>query len=49
MLTITACLPDADDAVRPVGDRGRQISEHRTRGVGPRAAVGVGQHGGDLR
>ena len=31
------------------GDRGRQISEHLPRRIHPRAAVGVGQRGGDLR
>jgi len=46
---IAACLSDAVDAVRPVGDRSGQIGEHRTRVVGPRTAVGVGQHGGDPR
>ena len=34
---ITAALPDAVDAVRPVGHRGGQIGEHRTRIVSPTA------------
>ena len=49
MLTITAALPDPVDAVRPAGDRGGQIGEHRTRGIGPRAPIGVRQRGRDLR
>ena len=46
---ITAALPDAVDAVRPVGHRGGQIGEHRTRLVGPRPPIGVRQRGRDLR
>ena len=49
MLTVAAQLPDPVDAVRAVGDRGRQIGEHLPGRVHPRAAVGVGQRGGDLR
>ena len=49
MFTITAALPDPVDAVRPAGDRGGQIGEHRTRRIGPRAPIGVGQRGRDLR
>ena len=49
VLTIAAELSDPVDAVRAVGDRGGQIGEHLTGGVHPRAAVGVGQRGGDLR
>lgn len=49
MLTIAAQLADLVDAVRPVGDRGGQISEDITGGVNPRAPVGVGQSYGDLR
>ena len=49
MFTITAALPDPVDAVRPVGDRGGQIGEHRTRRVDPRAPIGVRQRGRDLR
>jgi len=49
MLTIAAQLADPVDAVRPVGDRGGQISEDITGGVNPRAPVGVGQSYGDLR
>ena len=40
MLAIPAALPDTVDAVRPVGDRGRQIGEHRTRGI---ASTGPGR------
>ena len=38
MLPIPAALPDAVDAVRPVGHRSGQIGEHRTRAYvhGPR-------------
>ena len=49
VLTIAAQLPDPVDAVRAVGDRGRQIGEHLPGGVHPRAPVGVRQRGGDLR
>ena len=49
VLTIAAQLADPVDAVRPVGDRGRQIGEHLPGRIHPRAAVGVGQRGGDLR
>ena len=38
--------PGADprDAVRAVGDRGRQVREHPSRVVQPRALVSVGQY-----
>ena len=49
MLTVAAQLADPVDAVRPVGDRGRQIGEHLPGRIHPRAPVGVGQRGGDLR
>lgn len=49
MLTIPAELAHSVDAVRSVGHRGGQIGEHRSRGVNPRAAVGIGQHRRDLR
>jgi len=49
VLTVAAQLADAVDAVGAVGDCGRQIGEHRPGRVHPRAAVGVGQRGGDLR
>ena len=49
MLTIAAQLADPVDAVRAVGDRGRQIGEHLAGGIHPRAPVGVRQRGGDLR
>jgi hypothetical protein len=49
VLTVAAQLSHGVDAVRPVGDRGGQIREHLAGGIHPRAAVGVGQSGGDLR
>jgi hypothetical protein len=49
MLAIPAALTDTVDAVRPVGNRGRQIGEHRTRLVAPRPPISVSQHGRDLR
>jgi len=49
MFTVTAALPDPVDAVRPAGDRGGQIGEHRTRRIGPRAPIRVRQCGRDLR
>ena len=49
MLAIAAQLPDPVDAVRAVGDRGRQIGEHLPGCMHPRAPVGVRQHRGDLR
>lgn len=49
MLTIAAQLTNCVDAVRSVGDRGRQIGEHVPGRIHPRAVVGVGQRGGDLR
>ena len=49
VLTVAAQLPDPVDAVRAVGDRGRQIGEHLPGRVHPRAAVGVRQRGRDLR
>ncbi len=48
VLTVTAQLADGVDAVRPVGDRGSQISEHFAGRIHPRPAVGIGQRGGDL-
>ena len=41
MFTVTAALPDPVDAVRPAGDRGGQIGEHRTWRIGPRAPIRV--------
>jgi hypothetical protein len=49
MLAIPTQLADPVDAVRPVGHRRGQISEHRTRGIHPRPFVGVGQYRRDLR
>jgi len=49
MLTVAAQVSDAVDAVRAVGDGGRQISEDIPGCLHPLAAVGVGQRGGDLR
>ena len=39
---VTAPLPDAVDAVRPVSHRSGQIGEDRARLIGPRAAIRVG-------
>lgn len=49
MLTVAAQLTDPVDAVRPIGDRSSQISEHLPGCIHPPAAVGVGQRRGDLR
>lgn len=49
MLTVAAQLSDTVDAVRPVGHRDSQIGEDIPGCVHPRAAIGVGQRGGDLR
>jgi hypothetical protein len=49
VLTIAAQLADGINAVRPVSDRSRQISEHLAGRIHPRPAVGIGQRGGDLR
>ena len=49
MLTVTAGLSDPVDAVRPIGDRGSQIGEHRAWRIHPWAAIGIRQSGRDLR
>ena len=49
MLTIAAQLADPINAVRAVGDRGRQIREHLSWRIHPRTSIGVRQTGGDLR
>ena len=49
MLTIAAQLADPINAVRAVGDRGRQIREHITWRIHPRTSIGVCQTGGELR
>ena len=41
-------MSDPVDTVRTVRDRDGKIGEHRTRGMSPRAPVGIGQHRGDL-
>ena len=43
MLTIAAQLADPVNAVRAVGDRGRQIGEHLPGRIHPRTAIGVRQ------
>lgn len=48
VLTVTAQLADAVDAIRPVSDRSGQIGEHLAGGIHPQTAVGVGQCRGDL-
>ena len=45
VLTVTAQLPDPVDAVRAVSDRGRQIGEHITGRIHPRAPIGIRQRG----
>ena len=49
MLAIPAPLGNPVDAVRAVGDRGGQIGEDISRGMGPRPPIGVGQRRSDLR
>lgn len=41
MLTVAAQLCDPVDAVRAIGDRRSQISEHRPWRIHPRAPIGV--------
>jgi len=49
MLPIPAALPDAVNAVRPVGHRRDQVGEHRTRRIHPRTSIRVRQYGRHLR
>jgi hypothetical protein len=49
MFTICPPLTDPIDTVRPVGGRGHQIAEHRTRRIHPPTRVRVGQRGRHLR
>ncbi|BBX96096.1 hypothetical protein MLAC_13900 [Mycobacterium lacus] len=49
LLAVTPQCADRIDAVRAVGHRRGQISEHHPGCMHPRPPVGIGQHGCDLR